>query len=531
MGSWQRREAGLILKTILLFVGTVALLLGAVQMASLEWPSAWIPLNTSNTGSNSSAPALAIANEIVKKGEVTSEEFEPEARLFLIWAEPVQAPSLTVSKDKGDSFSSIASLPQRTAPLASPAIVAYSASNQATEKPVLFIAWEEGAPGTREIYLSQSNDGGESFSEPVNVSRSSQGDSHSPALALDGQGGVYIVWVDTISGNNEEIFLQHFSQGALLPTLLNVSRTPTPSLNPTVAVAGNVIYVAWEEDDLRGNREILFQSSAPFSAPMNLSNTPRPSRNPALAADEQGRLFLVWEEEIGGGNVEIFFHRSIDDPGYRDRALLPPIFDVPFNLSDSPLLSRDPAIAIGAAGPVVVWEEGDDILLRSSTDTFQPPLNLSRTPTILSRRPAIAILDDLIAVAWEEQLHDNWEILSITNKATTPLDLIKALEGERGKAKDPNVQIHLARAIEYAQRISGINPRDDFKNEALTLDEIFRAGLESYKTGALTLLHRTGSLLTGEEKRVVCEVWSQLLDEEKTQKYLEEEGVTCPGVK
>jgi hypothetical protein len=303
----------------------------------------------------------------------------------------------------------------------------------------------------------------------------------------------------------------------MLPAPLNVSRSPTPSLNPTIAVARNQIYVAWEEDDLRGNREIFFQSSAPFSSPMNLSNSSRPSRNPDLATDDQGHLFLVWEEEIGGGNVEIFFRRSIDNLRHRD--LLPPLFDLPFNISDSPLPSQNPAITVSSKGLAIVWEEGGEILLRSSTDTFQPPLNLSRTPS-LSKHPIVAALEELVVVAWEEQLHGNWEILTVSNQATTPAALIEDLESKRSedKALEPDVQIHLAQAIEYAQRISGANPRDDLKNEALTIEEIFETGIfeagekeRKTKNKAYTLFDHTASLLTQDEKKkVICEIWEEL---------------------
>lgn len=519
----RRQRAWLPLRVILLFAMVTVFSPGAAQqVASLEWPSAWLPLNTSASNDDSLTPALAIPVEDKTDGTTSS--------IFLIWVEQARTISLKASTDNGDKFDPQGPLPQSNQPVYSPVIAAQSSGAKLT----LFVAWEEGPPGMREVYLSQSINGGKSFSIPVNLSRTPGADSHSPDMAPDGQGGIYIVWVDALLGD-EEIFLQHFTRGELLSTPLNVSRTSTPSLNPSLAVAQGQIYVAWEEDNLRGNREILFQSSAPFSAPMNLSNSPRLSQNPDLAADEQGRLYLVWEEETGGGNIEIFFQRSIDDPDPQYRALLPPVFmDVPFNLSNNPLPSRSPAIAVVSRGEgrspiiVVVSEEGGEIFLRNSNDTFQSPINLSRSPS-LSRDPAIATFRELVAVAWAELLNNNWEILSITNKASTPADLIKALQD--AKPDTPDAQIHAAQAVEYARGILGANPESDFRNEVLALDEIFAAGLgeKESKDKAINLLERTKSVLTEQERRnIICNsgIWAQL--GEQTRKELKEKmNVTC----
>jgi hypothetical protein len=49
------------------------------------------------------------------------------------------------------------------------------------------------------VFLNISTDGGRTFAEPVNIS-SSQGQSVSPAIAVDPSGRVLLFWKDDVGG-------------------------------------------------------------------------------------------------------------------------------------------------------------------------------------------------------------------------------------------------------------------------------------------------------------------------------------------
>jgi hypothetical protein len=66
-----------------------------------------------------------------------------------------------------------------------------------------------------EIFYARSDDGGKAFSEPVNVSNTPGGTgfhlpgySQFPAVAVDVAGKVYLAWQETITADNDEIYLR-----------------------------------------------------------------------------------------------------------------------------------------------------------------------------------------------------------------------------------------------------------------------------------------------------------------------------------
>ena len=81
----------------------------------------------------------------------------------------------------------------------------------------LYVVWEEDLSSDPEIFLSQSSDGGSTFSKPINLSNNT-GNSFSPSVApvLSSRTGqneesVYIVWNDGTSANSD-ILLSFFSR-------------------------------------------------------------------------------------------------------------------------------------------------------------------------------------------------------------------------------------------------------------------------------------------------------------------------------
>ena len=81
----------------------------------------------------------------------------------------------------------------------------------------LYVVWEEDLSSDPEIFLSQSSDGGSTFSKPINLSNNT-GNSFSPSVAAvlssrtgQNEESVYIVWNDGTSANSD-ILLSFFSK-------------------------------------------------------------------------------------------------------------------------------------------------------------------------------------------------------------------------------------------------------------------------------------------------------------------------------
>ncbi len=102
----------------------------------------------------------------------------------------------------------------------------------------------------------KSNDGGKSFSEPVTIDHNGtfMNPTNVEVLAYDEQFS-YVAAQVSVSGN-EEIFLLEMT-GNNLTRLFNLSNNAQISECPSIAMAGNNIYVVWE-DMTPGNHDILY---------------------------------------------------------------------------------------------------------------------------------------------------------------------------------------------------------------------------------------------------------------------------------
>jgi hypothetical protein len=115
----------------------------------------------------------------------------------------------------------------------------------------IYKVWSDTtSPGNSEILLAISTDGGNSFTNPKNISNNT-GTSENPALAVSGN-TVYVVWSDNTSGNSEILFIKSTDAGANFTDPDNISNNAGTSENPAIEVSGNTVYITWP-DIVSGN--------------------------------------------------------------------------------------------------------------------------------------------------------------------------------------------------------------------------------------------------------------------------------------
>ncbi|HEY0385835.1 MAG TPA: hypothetical protein VGC64_07470, partial [Pyrinomonadaceae bacterium] len=63
---------------------------------------------------------------------------------------------------------------------------------------IVYVAYQNEAPGRMQVFLTRSEDSGASFAEAVQVSNANNacGRAHSAAMTVDSQGTLHIVWID-----------------------------------------------------------------------------------------------------------------------------------------------------------------------------------------------------------------------------------------------------------------------------------------------------------------------------------------------
>ncbi len=107
------------------------------------------------------------------------------------------------------------------------------------------------------LFFIKSIDGGETFADPVMID--ADGKFANPLnveLVSDGSDIVYVAG-QVFSGNNEEILLMPISGDNNATGVANLSKNEKTSECPSIAMAGDNIYVVWE-DMTPGNHEVLY---------------------------------------------------------------------------------------------------------------------------------------------------------------------------------------------------------------------------------------------------------------------------------
>lgn len=118
------------------------------------------------------------------------------------------------------------------------------------------VAWEDSRAGGSDIYANYSTDGGRSFPEDdARLDRGEDGgasNSFLPSIAMAGE-HVYVVWHDERNGENRDVFLNYSSDRG--ESWLGEPRRvdsdaagQSDSLNPVVAAVGERVHVAWQDD-------------------------------------------------------------------------------------------------------------------------------------------------------------------------------------------------------------------------------------------------------------------------------------------
>ncbi|MBS1989951.1 MAG: exo-alpha-sialidase [Cyanobacteria bacterium SZAS LIN-2] len=143
---------------------------------------------------------------------------------------------------------------------------------------------------------------------------------------------------------------------------------------------------------------------AHWSKPYNLSETLGVSKHAAIAVEKSGAVDVVWADSNEEGKMpEIFFSRS---------SSVTHTWSAPMNISSTPGVSSEPALAIGPDDSLnIVWSEreildtGMEIFYVSSTDggkTWSPPRSISKTIGLSAAPTISASTDGVLYTAWSD---------------------------------------------------------------------------------------------------------------------------------
>lgn len=171
---------------------------------------------------------------------------------------------------------------------------------------------------------------------------------------------------------------------------------------PAVAVNNDIVHVVWQEDIGGGNHEIFYKN---FNGNMQqevvrLTNAEGRSRNPDIAV-ENNTVYVVWEDERDW-NYEIYYMESSDAGKTWQEAV---------RLTNAPKYSRNPSIAVMEGIVHVVWSDSrdqdvlnnthDEVYYKKFDGVWSDDLRLTYAPKF-SWYPDITITNGDLHVVWQD---------------------------------------------------------------------------------------------------------------------------------
>jgi hypothetical protein len=297
------------------------------------------------------------------------------------------------STDSGKTFSEPVNLSDSPGRSSIPQVAAAGSS--------VYVVWGESTPGNSEVFFAKSTDNGASFSEPENISNTG-GTSINPKVAVTGSGGIIVAWTESLSLTNFEIFAATSDNGGdSFDDPVNMSDNDQGSSAPALASFGENVYLAWQ-DDLSGNLDIVLAKSTDggksFDDAVNISNTAGRSSAPQIAANDDD-VYILWQEDntirLAGSNDWGSTFRSPTTVGDADSVQKPQI------------AASGSSVIVASGG-----DDGDIMVVRSSDSgaTLSPPINVSNNHGD-SASPAIALSGSVTYLAWQDSASGNGEIL------------------------------------------------------------------------------------------------------------------------
>lgn len=191
----------------------------------------------------------------------------------------------------------------------------------------VYVAWKDVRNGQGDIYFSNSGSSGASFSTPIRIDLgdgAGVSDAHSPRLACSGT-NVYCMWADNRTGTYQIYFNYSNNAGAnwqasavqLSSAFGQFCSVPT---RVGIATGGSSVYVLWSDDRVTpGRNEIFFRESpnggVAWGPETQISDTGHFCYMPFLAV-EGNYVYVAWQDNRTTGSFgvdDIWFDYSTDN--------------------------------------------------------------------------------------------------------------------------------------------------------------------------------------------------------------------------
>jgi len=328
--------------------------------------------------------------------------------IYIVWQESVGSYGTTnydiffkKSNDNGNSFGSPINLSDNIGFSEHPQIA--SVGNH------IYVVWVDDSSGEKEIMFSKSSDSGKTFSNSIAVSQNSMSPYHAE-LAAEGQ-NVYIVWNSLgIEMSNIILLTKSNNAGKTFGELIEIGEADMQTY-PKIAANVNEYYITWDRRDKKDTEILLIKGHKDYNKIQNviqvdkLNNEDIDGGESQVAADGD-RVTVSWTSNIPVDKKYVYVSSSINNGNdFGD--------NIPIPSTNS---SNVENILIGD-NSYIVWQDNIDgnhdiFYTKSNTNgtSIDKPINVSNNIGI-SECPSITVSTSGIHMIWEDDTTGNHEVL------------------------------------------------------------------------------------------------------------------------
>lgn len=180
--------------------------------------------------------------------------------------------------------------------------------------------------GKYETMYMNSTDNGTTWSAPVMLSTHDGFHSDAQAIAVNGSGGVHVVWWESKYGNEEIGYRNSTDNGVTWNPEVRLTNDPNHSQQPDIAINNSHVFVTWMDDrdhyDWTGTPSGAFElyykesfdSGVTWSNDTRLTYAVNNSIQPCVAMDAD-YIHVAWaDNRTDGSREQIFYKRYPDIP-------------------------------------------------------------------------------------------------------------------------------------------------------------------------------------------------------------------------
>jgi hypothetical protein len=174
------------------------------------------------------------------------------------------------------------------------------------------VVWGDDTPGNHEIYYRRTTDGGITWGAVKRLTWTSD-PAFYPAVAVDSGSAIHVTWSESPGALSEILYKRSTNGGVTWNAVKRLTWTSGYSRGPAVAVdANDDVHIVWD-DDTPGNKEVYYRQSpaggTTWGAVKRLTWTAGDSSSAAMAVDSSHTIHIVWHDDTPG-NFEIYYKRG-----------------------------------------------------------------------------------------------------------------------------------------------------------------------------------------------------------------------------